>query len=58
MTRKKTFPHRITLPLSVEILANIDALRGEDVPRVAFIRRLLVRALDEQTRKQKAPRKR
>src|SRR5262245_40320655 len=42
--RKKLFHQRITLPLSAEMLSEIDAARGR-VPRVVFIRRLLGRAL-------------
>ena len=42
--RKKLYPSRITLPLSREMLAAIDAARGK-VPRVDYIRLALGRAL-------------
>jgi metal-responsive CopG/Arc/MetJ family transcriptional regulator len=42
--RKKEFHRRITVPMTRQLLAEIDAARG-DVPRVAYIRRAIERTL-------------
>jgi len=43
--RKKEFPNRITLPLSDEMLAGIDAARGEDEDRLTLIRAAIEKEL-------------
>lgn len=43
--RKKEFPNRITLPLSDEMLAGIDAALSEDEARLDLIREAIEREL-------------
>jgi hypothetical protein len=44
--RKKEFPNRITLPLSDEMLAAIDAARTDDEDRLSVIRAAIERELE------------
>ena len=43
--RKKEFPNRVTLPLSDEMLAGIDAARQPDEDRLTLIRAAIDREL-------------
>lgn len=51
--RKKEFPNRLTLPLSDEMLAEIDAARGEDEDRLTLIRTAIERELKRRQREKK-----
>lgn len=53
MGRKKEFPNRLTLPLSDEMLAEIDAARGEDEDRLTLIRTAIERELKRRQREKK-----
>lgn len=48
--RKKEFPNRLTLPLSDEMLAGIDAVRQEDEDRLTVIRAAIERELKRRSR--------
>jgi hypothetical protein len=51
--RKKEFPNRITLPLSDEMLAGIDAALTEDEARLDLIRAAIERELKRRDREAK-----
>lgn len=48
--RKKEFPNRITLPLSDEMLAGIDAARADDEDRLSLIRVAIERELERRSK--------
>jgi hypothetical protein len=48
--RKKEFPNRITLPLSDEMLAGIDAARVDEEDRLTLIRSAIERELKRRER--------
>lgn len=52
--RKKQFEERITLPLSADMLANIDSSLEEGEARLDLIRSAIERELKRRTRLQKA----
>lgn len=51
--RKKEFPHRVTLTLSDELLAGIDAARLEDEDRLSLIRAAIERELKRRSKARK-----
>lgn len=53
MGRRKLWTERLTLPLSAEMLAAIDAALGEDEVRLDFIRFAIERELKRRRRKQR-----
>lgn len=48
--RQKEFPERITLPLSAEMLAAIDAARGDGEARLDLIREAIEREIRRRKR--------
>lgn len=48
--RKKEFENRITLPLSAEMLAGIDAVLADDEPRLDMIREAIEREIKRRQR--------
>jgi metal-responsive CopG/Arc/MetJ family transcriptional regulator len=48
--RKKEFPNRVTLPLSDEMLAELDKLVTEDENRLAIIREAIDREIRRRQR--------
>ncbi len=52
--RKKEFPNRITLPLSDEMLAGIDAAREPEEDRLTLIRAAIERELKRREKAKKA----
>lgn len=51
MGRKKEYPVRITLPLSEEMAAGVDASLSEDEDRVTWIRDAIARKLKRPPKK-------
>jgi len=51
--RKKEFPNRLTLPLSDEMLAGIDAVRDDGEDRLTVIREAIEREVKRRTKSQK-----
>lgn len=51
--RKKEFPNRLTLPLSDEMLAGIDAVRDEGEDRLTVIREAIEREVKRRSKAQK-----
>ena len=51
MPRRKLFEARITLPLTAELLARIDAALEADEYRVDFVRNALKRELERREKK-------
>jgi len=51
--RKKEFPNRITLPLSDEMLAGIDAARVDDEDRLTLIRTAIEKELKRRQKEKK-----
>jgi metal-responsive CopG/Arc/MetJ family transcriptional regulator len=48
--RKKEFENRITLPLSAEMLAGVDAVLADDEPRLDMIREAIEREIKRRSR--------
>lgn len=53
MGRKKQFEERITLPLSADMLARIDAVLADDEPRLDMIREAIEREIKRRARQSK-----
>jgi metal-responsive CopG/Arc/MetJ family transcriptional regulator len=51
--RKKQFEERITLPLSADMLARIDAVLADDEPRLDMIREAIEREIKRRARQSK-----
>jgi metal-responsive CopG/Arc/MetJ family transcriptional regulator len=51
--RKKEFPNRVTLPLSDEMLAGIDAARAPEEDRLSLIRAAIERELKRREKAKK-----
>jgi hypothetical protein len=51
--RKMEFPNRLTLPLSDEMLAGIEAVREKDEDRLTVIREAIERELKRRSEAQK-----
>jgi hypothetical protein len=49
--RKKLWPERLTLPVSTEMLEQIDAALGKDEVRLDFIRSAIERELKRRRRR-------
>jgi metal-responsive CopG/Arc/MetJ family transcriptional regulator len=52
--RKKRFEERITLPLSADMLAGVDAVRAEGEDRLSVIRQAIEREIKRRERAGKA----
>jgi len=53
MGRKKEFPVRIVLPLSEEMLANVDSVRQDGEDRLSLIRGAIEREVNRRSRSMK-----
>ena len=57
MTRRKIFEVRVTLPITADLLARVDAALEPDEYRVDFIRDALKRELERRQRPPRAPKR-
>jgi hypothetical protein len=57
MTRRKIFEVRVTLPITADLLARVDAALEPDEYRVDFIRDALKRELDRRRPPPRAPKR-
>jgi metal-responsive CopG/Arc/MetJ family transcriptional regulator len=57
MTRRKIFEVRVTLPITADLLARIDAILEPDEYRVDFIRDALKREIERRRPTPRAPKR-